>query len=71
MQNIGNNVEFGAVKEKYMSPLNVVLQRNRDKMNDFLDEMTNVEDFNPLSSGVCFLYFHSLSPFVLLLMIKL
>ena len=48
MQNIANNVEFGGVKEAYMAPLNSVLDRNRERMNEFLDELTNVDDLQTL-----------------------
>lgn len=44
MQNLANNVKFGGVKEAYMEPLNVVLDRNRDRMNEFLLALTEVED---------------------------
>ena len=46
MQNLANNVQFGGVKEYYMGPLNNVLERNRDRLNEFLSELTNVSDLN-------------------------
>jgi len=46
MQNMANNVKFGGVKEGYMEPLNVVLDRNRDRMNNFLLDLTEVEDLS-------------------------
>ena len=60
MQNIANNVEFGGVKEAYMAPLNVVLDRNRQRMNDFLDELTNVDELQTLGDVCVSLhFFHS------------
>ena len=53
MQNLANNVKFGGVKEAYMEPLNVVLDRNRDRMNEFLLALTEVEDLATVG-GVCF-----------------
>jgi Ras GTPase-activating-like protein IQGAP2/3 len=46
LQNLANNVQFGGVKEFYMEPLNVFLDRNRDRLNDFLEGLTRVEDLN-------------------------
>lgn len=46
MQNLANNVDFGGVKEGYMAPLNPVLERNRERLHDFLDDLTNVNDLN-------------------------
>lgn len=46
MQNLANNVQFGGVKEFFMEPLNVVLERNRDKLNNFLEELTHVDDLS-------------------------
>ena len=44
MQNLANNVTFGGVKEYFMEPLNKVLSRNRDRVNRFLEELTNVAE---------------------------
>jgi len=44
MQNLANNVRFGGVKEFFMEPLNVALDRNRQRLNDFLEQMTHVDD---------------------------
>jgi len=46
MQNLANNVKFGGVKESYMDPLNVVLDRNRERMNTFLLSLTDVEELS-------------------------
>jgi Ras GTPase-activating-like protein IQGAP2/3 len=46
MQNLANNIQFGGVKEYYMGPLNTVLERNCEKLNDFLLELTNVYDLS-------------------------
>jgi Ras GTPase-activating-like protein IQGAP2/3 len=46
LQNLANNVQFGGVKEFYMSPLNVFLDRNRDRLNDFLEGLTRVQDLS-------------------------
>ena len=60
MQNLANNVQFGGVKELYMGPLNAVLERNRDKLNAFLSDLTNVADLsdhlNVLSSSSSYYY---------------
>ena len=52
MQNLANNVKFGGAKESYMDPLNIVLDRNRDRMNEFLLELTDVDDLSTVG-GVC------------------
>lgn len=52
MQNLANNVKFGGVKESYMDPLNIVLDRNRERMNEFLLELTNVEELSTVGD-VC------------------
>mmetsp|Transcript_371 Transcript_371/g.457 ORF Transcript_371/g.457 Transcript_371/m.457 type:complete len:780 (+) Transcript_371:7-2346(+) len=44
LQNLANNVKFGGVKEFYMAPLNVVLDRNRPIINKFLTRLTEVDD---------------------------
>mmetsp|Transcript_17716 Transcript_17716/g.53103 ORF Transcript_17716/g.53103 Transcript_17716/m.53103 type:complete len:779 (+) Transcript_17716:136-2472(+) len=44
LQNLANNIRFGGVKEFFMEPLNAVLDRNRERVNSFLEEMTRVED---------------------------
>ena len=50
MQNMANNVQFGGVKENYMEPLNVVLNRNRERMNQFLLDLTDVEELAKVAS---------------------
>ena len=62
LQNLANNVEFGGVKEFFMSPLNVVLDSNKNRVNDFLEKLTNVTDLGKhlnvrLSSGFWDLFF--------------
>ena len=57
MQNLANNVKFGGVKEAYMEPLNIVLDRNRDRMNKFLLSLANVDDISS-SAGVCIWFIH-------------
>ncbi|KAL6058637.1 Ras GTPase-activating protein [Balamuthia mandrillaris] len=44
LQNLANNIKFGGVKEFYMEPLNVCLEKNRESLNSFLEEMTNVDN---------------------------
>jgi len=46
LQNLANNIQFGGVKEFYMSPLNPVLEKNRERINDFLENLTKVEDLD-------------------------
>eukprot|EP01101_Sappina_pedata_P000648 TRINITY_DN10846_c0_g1_i1.p1 TRINITY_DN10846_c0_g1~~TRINITY_DN10846_c0_g1_i1.p1 ORF type:complete len:756 (+),score=287.52 TRINITY_DN10846_c0_g1_i1:30-2297(+) len=44
LQNLANNVQFGGVKEFFMAPLNTVLDKNRARVNTFLDKMTLVDN---------------------------
>jgi Ras GTPase-activating-like protein IQGAP2/3 len=44
MQNLANNVQFGGVKEAFMDPLNGTLDRNRERLMRFLEELGRVED---------------------------
>ncbi|EGG15734.1 RasGTPase-activating protein [Cavenderia fasciculata] len=46
MQNLANNIEFGGVKEFFMAPLNTFLDRNKERLNDFLEQLTNVDNLN-------------------------
>ncbi|EGC36786.1 Ras GTPase-activating protein [Dictyostelium purpureum] len=46
LQNLANNIMFGGVKEFFMEPLNVFLERNKDRLNDFLESLTEVESLN-------------------------
>lgn len=46
LQNLANNIQFGGVKEFYMAPLNPVLEKNRERINDFLERLTMVEDLD-------------------------
>ncbi|KYQ91046.1 RasGTPase-activating protein [Tieghemostelium lacteum] len=46
LQNLANNVMFGGVKEFFMEPLNVFLNKNRDRLNDFLEKLTKVENLD-------------------------
>ncbi|CAH3132087.1 unnamed protein product [Porites lobata] len=41
LQNLANLVEFGA-KESFMTPVNPFILKNREKMINFLDELSNV-----------------------------
>lgn len=43
LQNLANNIRFGGVKEFYMEPLNVCIEKNKDRLNKFLEELTCVE----------------------------
>mmetsp|Transcript_6380 Transcript_6380/g.18071 ORF Transcript_6380/g.18071 Transcript_6380/m.18071 type:complete len:759 (+) Transcript_6380:76-2352(+) len=44
LQNLANNVQFGGVKEFFMAPLNAVLDSNKERVNTFLEKLTNVTD---------------------------
>lgn len=44
MQNLANNVRFGGVKEAYMGVLNAALDRNRERLNNFLDKLCDVDE---------------------------
>lgn len=44
LQNLANNHQFGGVKEFYMAPLNGFLQKNRNRVNEFLEKLTRVDD---------------------------
>eukprot|EP01133_Synstelium_polycarpum_P007296 gene7296-8484_t len=46
MQNLANNVMFGGVKEFFMEPLNVFLDKNKDRLNDFLENLTRVDNLS-------------------------
>lgn len=44
LQNLANNVKFGGVKEFYMEPLNICIEKNKERLNQFLEDMTRVEN---------------------------
>eukprot|EP00005_Dracoamoeba_jomungandri_P012884 CAMPEP_0174270946 /NCGR_PEP_ID=MMETSP0439-20130205/46340_1 /TAXON_ID=0 /ORGANISM="Stereomyxa ramosa, Strain Chinc5" /LENGTH=694 /DNA_ID=CAMNT_0015360643 /DNA_START=127 /DNA_END=2208 /DNA_ORIENTATION=+ len=44
LQNLANNMKFGGVKEFYMEPLNICIEKNKEKLNSFLEDMTRVEN---------------------------
>lgn len=44
LQNLANNIQFGGVKEFFMSPLNTVLDKNRERVNRCLEELCRVDD---------------------------
>lgn len=44
LQNLANNIQFGGVKEFFMAPLNVVLEKNRERVNRCLEELCRVDD---------------------------
>lgn len=44
LQNLANNIKFGGVKEFYMAPLNICIDKNKEQLNRFLEELTNVEN---------------------------
>jgi Ras GTPase-activating-like protein IQGAP2/3 len=46
LQNLANNVQFGGVKEFFMEPLNPFLERSRDRLNDFLETLTRVDNLS-------------------------
>jgi len=46
LQNLANNVQFGGVKEFFMEPLNPFLERSRDRLNDFLENLTRVDNLS-------------------------
>ncbi|EFA78579.1 RasGTPase-activating protein [Heterostelium album PN500] len=46
MQNLANNIMFGGVKEFFMEPLNVFLEKNKDRLNDFLELLTKVDNLS-------------------------
>jgi len=46
LQNLANNTQFGGVKEFYMAPLNEFLNHSRDSLNQFLEDLTRVDDLD-------------------------
>eukprot|EP01117_Protostelium_nocturnum_P007271 TRINITY_DN25_c0_g1_i1.p1 TRINITY_DN25_c0_g1~~TRINITY_DN25_c0_g1_i1.p1 ORF type:complete len:454 (-),score=173.99 TRINITY_DN25_c0_g1_i1:1447-2808(-) len=46
LQNLANNTQLGGLKEGYMAPLNSCLDSLRPKFNEFLEELTKVEDLD-------------------------
>eukprot|EP01094_Clydonella_sp_ATCC50884_P016576 TRINITY_DN2751_c0_g5_i1.p1 TRINITY_DN2751_c0_g5~~TRINITY_DN2751_c0_g5_i1.p1 ORF type:complete len:782 (+),score=291.28 TRINITY_DN2751_c0_g5_i1:231-2576(+) len=44
MQNLANNVRFGGVKESFMGVLNGALDRNRERLNNFLENLCDVDE---------------------------
>jgi len=46
LQNLANNVQFGGVKEFFMEPLNPFLEKSRDRLNDFLENLTRVDNLS-------------------------
>jgi len=46
LQNLANNIMFGGVKEFFMEPLNVFLEKNKDRLNDFLEALTKVDNLS-------------------------
>jgi len=44
LQNLANNTQFGGVKEFYMAPLNDFLNGVRPKFNEFMEDLTRVEN---------------------------
>lgn len=44
LQNLANNIKFGGVKEFYMEPLNVCIDKNKETLNEFLEGLTAVEN---------------------------
>lgn len=46
MQNLANNTQLGGLKEAYMAPLNKFLDSIRPRFNEFLEELTKVEDLD-------------------------
>ncbi len=39
-------MQFGGVKEFFMEPLNVFLDKSRDRLNDFLESLTRVDNLS-------------------------
>ncbi|PRP82379.1 Ras GTPase-activating protein [Planoprotostelium fungivorum] len=46
LQNLANNTQMGGLKEAYMAPLNNFLTKIRPKFNEFLEELTKVDDLD-------------------------
>lgn len=46
LQNLANNVQFGGVKEFFMEPLNPFLDKSKDRLNDFLENLTRVDNLS-------------------------
>eukprot|EP01116_Phalansterium_solitarium_P011261 TRINITY_DN26892_c0_g1_i1.p1 TRINITY_DN26892_c0_g1~~TRINITY_DN26892_c0_g1_i1.p1 ORF type:complete len:756 (-),score=243.85 TRINITY_DN26892_c0_g1_i1:278-2545(-) len=46
LQNLANNIQFGGMKEFFMAPLNEFLSSCRPRLNDFLEELTRVDDLD-------------------------
>lgn len=44
LQNLANNIKFGGVKEFYMEPLNVCIEKNKERLNNFLEDLTRVDN---------------------------
>jgi len=44
LQNLANNIKFGGVKEFYMEHLNVCIDKNKERLNKFLEDLTQVEN---------------------------
>lgn len=51
LQNLANLVEFG-VKESFMTPVNPFILKNKEKMVNFLDELSNVTQNPPITEQV-------------------
>lgn len=54
LQNLANNTQFGGVKEFYMAPLNAFMSNVRTALNDFLENLTrvdNLEDHLQVNGG--------------------
>ncbi|XP_068741233.1 ras GTPase-activating protein 1-like [Montipora capricornis] len=51
LQNLANLVEFG-VKESFMTPVNPFILKNKEKMVNFLDELSNVTQMPPITEQV-------------------
>jgi len=46
LQNLANNTQLGGLKEAYMTPLNSFLTNIRPRFNEFLEEITKVDDLD-------------------------
>ena len=46
LQNLANNTKFGGLKEYFMEPLNSFLSTARPKLNQFLDDLTRVDNLD-------------------------
>jgi ankyrin repeat protein len=57
LQNLSNNVEFGS-KEQFMVPMNVFIERNRDRMTQYLTELAR----DPLTDDAAAAYRDCKSP---------